>query len=123
MLIIDAVTRRMPPNLPARRISSPPDTTRRGRCDAMNATRLTALLFLAIGARTIATADPPPAKPADEPVRAFLATHCASCHGGEKPKRDFRVDRLVGDFTDKANRERWTAVLGHLKDGTMPPDT
>jgi len=71
-----------------------------------------------------ALADPlvkPQVKPLDEPVRAFLATHCQDCHRAEKPKGNFHLDRLSTDFSDKAGRERWLAVLEQLKTGSMPP--
>ncbi|MBY0526747.1 MAG: DUF1592 domain-containing protein [Gemmataceae bacterium] len=60
-------------------------------------------------------------KPINELSRAFLAKHCIQCHGAEKPKGGFRVDALSGDFSDKANRDRWLAVHAQLKDGAMPP--
>ena len=66
------------------------------------------------------TAEPDP-KPSDEPARPFLAQHCQACHAGDKPKGNFRLDSLTQDFTDKANRERWLAVLEQVKSGTMPP--
>src|SRR5688572_26346401 len=89
----------------------------------MNTPRLIALLFLAVVTTDSAAADPPTAKGTDEPVRAFLAAHCVGCHSGEKPKGDFLADKLSADFADKATRDRWAAVLGHLKAGTMPPKT
>src|SRR5206468_6574752 len=46
---------------------------------------------------------------------------CQGCHGGEKPKGHFRIDRLAADFANQANRERWLAVLEQLKSGAMPP--
>ncbi len=61
------------------------------------------------------------AQPADDPARAFFARHCQSCHTGPKPRGNFRVDRLAPDFIDKANRERWLAVLEQVKTGAMPP--
>src|SRR5437667_11894058 len=61
------------------------------------------------------------AEPADDPARPFFARHCQSCHAGPKPKGDFRLDSLALDFNDKANRERWLAVLEQVKEGTMPP--
>ena len=38
-----------------------------------------------------------------------------------KPKGKFRLESLTQDFDDKANRERWLAVLEQVKSGTMPP--
>ncbi len=61
------------------------------------------------------------APPSSEPVPAFLARHCQGCHAGTKPKGNFRLDSLTPDFNDKANRERWLAVLEQVKTGTMPP--
>jgi mono/diheme cytochrome c family protein len=63
----------------------------------------------------------PDAKQSADHARTFLAKHCAACHGAEKPKGNFRVDRLSEDFADKAQREQWSAVLEQLKTGAMPP--
>src|SRR5882672_10931817 len=57
----------------------------------------------------------------DDKVRLFLARHCQECHGGEKPKGDFRVDHLATDFADKANRQKWQVVLKRVQAGEMPP--
>jgi hypothetical protein len=57
----------------------------------------------------------------DDQVRPLLVKYCQECHSGEKPKGDFRVDRLSADFADQANRERWQAVQDQLKSGAMPP--
>jgi mono/diheme cytochrome c family protein len=57
----------------------------------------------------------------DDQVRPFLARHCQECHGGEKPKGDFRLDRLTPDFADDAVRERWLAVRQRIQAGEMPP--
>jgi hypothetical protein len=61
------------------------------------------------------------AKPYDEHIRPFLVRHCLGCHGGEKPKGNFRLDRLAPDFADQVSRERWWAVLERVKAGEMPP--
>jgi len=63
----------------------------------------------------------PDARHYDEQVRPFLVRHCQECHGGEKPKGDFRLGQLSPDFTGQANRERWAAVLEQLRTGAMPP--
>jgi mono/diheme cytochrome c family protein len=72
-----------------------------------------------------AAADRPPQGPDDrqydDQVRPILARHCLGCHGTEKPKGDFRLDRLSPDFADEATRERWRAVLKRVKAGEMPP--
>ena len=57
----------------------------------------------------------------DDLVRPLFVKYCQECHSGEKPKADFRVDRLSADFADQANREQWQAVLAQLKSGAMPP--
>jgi cytochrome c553 len=54
-------------------------------------------------------------------VRPFLARHCLSCHGADKPKGDLRLDRLSADFADSALRDRWLALLKRVKAGEMPP--
>lgn len=57
----------------------------------------------------------------DANVRPFLANHCVSCHGGERPKGKLRLDQLSGDLTDAAAREHWALVVRRLKAGEMPP--
>ncbi len=73
----------------------------------------------AIGLSTRASADD--TKPTDGPAPKFFVQHCQSCHRGEKPKGDFRVESLSQDFADKENRLRWLKVLEQVKEGTMPP--
>jgi len=63
----------------------------------------------------------PVTKPAENPSQPFFAQHCQACHSGDKPKGDFRVDRLSADFSDKSNRLRWLSALEQLKAGNMPP--
>src|SRR5262249_19121168 len=57
----------------------------------------------------------------DDQVRPFLVTHCMECHGTEKPKDKFHLDRLSADFADDAGRQRWQTVLKRVKAGEMPP--
>jgi hypothetical protein len=57
----------------------------------------------------------------DDQVRPFLARHCLSCHGIDKPKGDFRLDRLSPDFADRARRDGWLTVLKRIEAGEMPP--
>ena len=54
-------------------------------------------------------------------IKPLFAKHCQSCHRGEKPKGDFRMESLSQDFADKENRLRWLVVLEQVKAGTMPP--
>lgn len=65
---------------------------------------------------------PAEASPPDVEVRAFLNQHCLECHGAEKPKGELRVDSLAFDFSDQANRDRWTKVLKRIQAGEMPPE-
>ncbi len=89
----------------------------------------TTLLLLLLATFTALANDqpaPPTAQPPDAPgdasaVTRFFESHCHACHTGEKPKGDFRVDKLGSDFANKAVRDRWGAVLEQLKAGTMPP--
>ncbi len=62
-----------------------------------------------------------PARPHDQQVRLFLSRHCQACHGPVKPKGDFRLDTLSGDFDSQVNRQRWLAVLKRVQAGEMPP--
>src|SRR5947207_9407965 len=63
----------------------------------------------------------PGAKQYDDQIYPFLVQHCQGCHAGEKPKGNFRLDRLAADFDDRASRERWQAVLKKVRAGEMPP--
>ena len=80
------------------------------------------LLLLALShARSAAEPPLPVAPKLDEPVRAFLTTHCQECHSGEKPKGDFGLEKLGPDFDNTANRDRWLAALKRVQAGEMPP--
>ena len=57
----------------------------------------------------------------DAQFRPLLVSHCATCHSGEKPKGNLRLDQLTSDFADAATREHWAAVVERLKAGEMPP--
>ena len=53
----------------------------------------------------------------------FLKKHCLSCHGPEKDKANFRVDRdLTTDFLDPATKEKWGEVVDVLNSHEMPPE-
>jgi len=54
-------------------------------------------------------------------VTLFLKQHCSSCHGAEKPRGDFRVDRLAANFKDAGQRAQWQLVLKRVHAGEMPP--
>src|SRR5262245_9948074 len=71
-----------------------------------------------IGTTTWASAD---AKPSDDPSGKFFQQYCQTCHAGEKPKGDFRLESLSQVFDDKENREKWLTVVKQLKTGVMPP--
>ncbi len=81
--------------------------------------RIVLCVFVAIA--PVARAAEPVVKPMGEPTGPFLTQHCQACHAGAKPKGKFRLDSLTQDFNDKANRERWLAVLEQVQNSTMPP--
>src|SRR5688572_17713784 len=52
----------------------------------------------------------------------FLKQHCQKCHGPDKQKADFRVDRdLPNDFLTRSVAQKWSEVLNKLDTGEMPP--
>lgn len=57
----------------------------------------------------------------DTHIRPFLTRYCASCHSGDKPKGDFRIDTLAPTFTGDASRARWQNVMSRVRSGEMPP--
>lgn len=78
--------------------------------------------ILGLGAAPLAAGDSrPDARHFDEQIRPILARHCLECHGTDKPKGDFRLDKLAPDFADRAGRERWLTVLKRVQAGEMPP--
>ncbi len=62
-----------------------------------------------------------PARQLDEQVGPILKQHCLECHGAEKPKKNFRVDRLSPELADEASRKQWLAVRKRVIAGEMPP--
>jgi mono/diheme cytochrome c family protein len=82
---------------------------------------LCALLVILGPARAAPTEPAADAKPFEEQFRPLLVKHCQGCHGGEKPKGDFRLDRLSADFADKTVSDRWLNVVEQLRAGAMPP--
>src|SRR5205085_6576185 len=88
----------------------------------MTAVRLTLAAALLVAAGAARADDPrPEAKQYDEQIRPLLAKFCLDCHGGEKPKGDFRLDKLSPDFADAATQKQWQAVLSRVRSGEMPP--
>jgi hypothetical protein len=55
-------------------------------------------------------------------VQALFQKHCFSCHGIEKPKGKFRLDKLDPDFVKGADVDHWRGVLERLEFGDMPPE-
>src|SRR4051812_3233913 len=55
-------------------------------------------------------------------VQSLFQKHCNSCHGIEKPRGKFRIDRLDPDFVKGNDGDRWLAVMDRLEFGDMPPE-
>lgn len=56
-------------------------------------------------------------------VEPFMKTHCLRCHGPDKDKANFRVDRdLTTRFLDPATKEKWGEVVDVLNSHEMPPE-
>ena len=47
-------------------------------------------------------------------VESLFRKHCYSCHGIEKPKGKFRIDKLDPDFRKGIDGDRWLAVMDRL---------
>lgn len=81
-----------------------------------------------VGVTALSAASPPPAEvPSaglqqfNERFRQLLTDHCSECHRGDEPGGDLRLDSLTPDFADSRARKHWTAVVGRLRAGEMPP--
>ena len=59
----------------------------------------------------------------EDVVKPFAEQHCISCHGPEKEKGDFRMDKLMntGLIKTEADAEHWQEVLDMINTGEMPP--
>jgi mono/diheme cytochrome c family protein len=82
---------------------------------------LAAALFLAAssGFRGAAAADLIPFSR----VAPLFEKHCYSCHAGDKPKGELRIDRLNPDLIQGKDGDHWREVLDRLNFGDMPPET
>jgi hypothetical protein len=54
-------------------------------------------------------------------VRAFVESHCVSCHGGESPKADLDLRAFEDEASVLAERASWEKVLRRVRAGEMPP--
>ncbi|MBP3960061.1 DUF1592 domain-containing protein [Gemmata sp. G18] len=56
-------------------------------------------------------------------VEPFFKAYCNSCHTGEKPKGDFRVDAtaLPNNFLDPGAAGKWKEIVNVLGSHEMPP--
>ena len=53
----------------------------------------------------------------------FAKKHCVRCHGPDKDKASFRVDRdLTTNFLDPATKSKWAEVVDVLNSHEMPPE-
>ncbi len=57
-----------------------------------------------------------------ELVAPILKKHCHSCHAGDKPKGDLRLDRLDPDLIKGKDGDHWREVYDRLNFGDMPPE-
>ncbi len=78
-------------------------------------------LVLPVQPATAFAAEAPADKAFEEHIHPFLERHCLRCHTGEKAKGDLRLDQLTPGFADKANADRWQAVLKQVQQKEMPP--
>ena len=59
----------------------------------------------------------------DTVVRPFTEKHCIKCHGPDKEKGNFRIDKLMnsGLVRSEADAEHWQEALDLINTGEMPP--
>ena len=58
---------------------------------------------------------------AAESPSVFLTANCLKCHGPEKQKGDFRVDKLEWPIASAARAEEWRVITERVTAGEMPP--
>jgi len=91
-----------------------------GRSELASACAVVVLAVMAMPVAVLGDGGPN-VQQVDDPARPFFTRYCAECHAIEKPKGDFRIDRLSPDFADEATRESWLTVLERMTKGEMPP--
>lgn len=79
------------------------------------------LLSLAVVVASLTTGKADDAQQFEERFRPLLTQHCESCHRGDKPKGNLRLDNLRLDLENDATRKHWSAVVERLRAGEMPP--
>lgn len=84
---------------------------------------IVALMLAACLLSPLAADDRPPPhnRKFQEQIRPFLTRHCISCHEGEEPKGNLRLDRLSADFSEEPVRKTWQSVVQRIEFGEMPP--
>jgi cytochrome c553 len=82
------------------------------------------LLATLVGCASFAAASTPvhDAAQFNSTIAPLIQKYCGECHGGEKPKGNFRVADLSTDFADAEHARRWNDVLEQLQSSAMPPD-
>ena len=80
----------------------------------LNVGRWTLVVLLLHASRTASAAEANP--------RAFLKTHCYSCHGAEKQKSDRRFDTLPDNISSASDLERYQDIVDQLNLQEMPPE-
>lgn len=54
-------------------------------------------------------------------VIPFLQQHCLGCHGGLKPKGDFRIDLPKDEASAAGQKAQWEKIAAAIRSGDMPP--
>lgn len=57
----------------------------------------------------------------EDQFRPLLARYCLTCHSGDQPKGNLRLDHLSVDLENATARRRWGLVVKRLQFGEMPP--
>ncbi len=55
-------------------------------------------------------------------VMPFLARHCASCHGPNKPQGGLNLEALRDEGSLRLRRRSWQRVREYIEGGIMPPE-
>jgi mono/diheme cytochrome c family protein len=55
-------------------------------------------------------------------IEPLLAQYCKTCHSGEKPKGELRLNEFLARAAVDKDREVWEKIAGKLRDHEMPPE-
>ena len=71
---------------------------------------------------SVLAADPEPTVLPEKVLAPFFNNYCVSCHGGEEPSGQVRLENPTWTISNNDSAQRWQDLLDVLNSGDMPPE-